>query len=365
MLMMQRRDETQRVETLEDGARWRALCARDRSWDGRFVFAVRTTGVYCRPSCPARRPLRKNVLFFAAPDPAEQAGFRACRRCRPRERFGTRADEAVEKACAFLDAHPDERVTLARLSQAVGLSAFHLQRNFKRLTGVSPKEYAATRRLQRFKSRVREGSSVTAAVYQAGYGSSSRLYEQAGARLGMTPATYGRGGKGMSIRFGVVSSPLGRTLVGATERGLCAVMLGDSDARLEAELRREYPLAEIAPMADGFQDWLAAVTRYLEGRTASLELPLDVHATAFQWRVYKALQQIPPGRTRSYKEVAVALGQPNAVRAVARACATNRVALVVPCHRVVRSDGEVGGYRWGTRRKERLLEQERQAAQAD
>ena len=354
-----------REKTVDPETAWDAVLARDSTFDGRFVYGVTSTRVYCRPSCPSRRPRRSRVRFFPAVTSAEQAGFRACLRCRPREQFGTRADEAVSKACAFLDAHPDERVTLARLSKAVGLSPFHLQRNFKRLTGVSPKEYASTRRLQRFKSRVRERGSVTAAVYEAGYGSSSRLYEQAGARLGMTPATYGRGGKGMSIRFGVVSSAMGRTLVGATERGLCAVFLGDSDARLEAELRREYPLADIAPMASDFQDWLSAVARYLEGKTAGLDLPLDVHATAFQWRVYKALQQIPPGRTRSYKEVAIALGQPNAVRAVARACATNRVALVVPCHRVVRSDGEVGGYRWGTGRKERLLEQERQAAQAD
>jgi len=203
---------------------------------------------------------------------------------------------------------------------------------------------------------------VTAAAYEAGYGSSSRLYEQAGARLGMTPGTYGRGGKGMRIQFAVVSSPLGRTLVGATERGLCAIMLGDSDQHLEGELRREYPRADITPMNEGFEDWVAALTGYLEGRSGRLDLPLDVQATAFQWRVWKALQQIPSGTTRSYKEVAVALGEPRAARAVARACATNRVALVVPCHRVVRSDGTLGGYRWGVGRKRRLLEQEKTAA---
>jgi AraC family transcriptional regulator of adaptative response/methylated-DNA-[protein]-cysteine methyltransferase len=354
----------QHMDRNTDDAAWQAVLARDAGADGQFVYAVASTGVYCRPSCPSRRPRREGVSFFAAPQEAEQAGYRPCRRCRPRSSGPAGPERAVERARAFLDAHPDEPVTLEALGREVGLSPYHLQRTFKRLTGVTPKEYARARRLERLKACLREGNSVTDAIYEAGYGSGSRAYEQSDAHLGMTPGTYRRGGRGMSIRYAVAPSPLGRLLVGVTERGVCAVAVGDNDADLAAALRREYPQAEIEEAApDGnLGEWLAAIVRHLEGEEPRLALPLDVQATAFQWRVWKALQEIPYGSTRSYGEIAAALGMPRAARAVARACATNPVALAVPCHRAVRAGGEPGGYRWGAGRKRRLLEREAAAS---
>jgi AraC family transcriptional regulator of adaptative response/methylated-DNA-[protein]-cysteine methyltransferase len=360
MLMMRPRDEKQRVETLEDGARWRALCARDRTWDGRFVFAVQTTGVYCRPSCPARRPLRKNVLFFTAPDAAERAGFRGCRRCRPRETGAadTRAD-MVAAACRLLAEDRDQPWRLDALAEAVGVSPRHLLRTFKDALGVTPRQYAEARRMAAFKGRLRGGDSVTGAMYDVGFGSSSRLYEDVQGRLGMTPATYRRGGRGMSIGYTVTASPLGRLLVAATERGVAAVSLGDSEPALEAGLRKEYPQAEIRRDDAGLQRWVSLVLDELAGARPRTDLPLDVQATAFQHRVWQELRAIPRGQTRSYAEVARRIGQPTAARAVARACASNRVALLVPCHRVVATGGGVGGYRWGAQRKRALLERER------
>ncbi|HWM94050.1 MAG TPA: bifunctional DNA-binding transcriptional regulator/O6-methylguanine-DNA methyltransferase Ada [Thermoanaerobaculia bacterium] len=344
---------------------WAAVETRDSRFDGRFVYAVASTGVYCRPSCPSRRPNRKSVSFFPGPEDAERAGYRACRRCRPRSAGPTDPERSVERARAWLDAHPDEPVTLAALGEAVGLSPWYLQRTFKRLTGLTPKEYASARRLERLKTHLRKGDDVTTATYEAGYGSGSRVYEQSDARLGMTPATYRRGGEGTTIRYRIADSPLGRMLVGATGRGICAVTFGASDAELEAGLRREYPNAEIEPGEprepgedDALEAWTSAIVHHLEGDAPRLTLPLDVKATAFQWRVWKALQEIPSGETRSYGEIAASLGQPRAARAVARACASNRVALAVPCHRVVRGDGDPGGYRWGEERKRRLLDLE-------
>ena len=351
--------------TLPDEAAWAAVAARDARFDGRFVYAVGTTGIYCRPSCPSRRPRRDRVTFYPDPGAAERAGYRACRRCRPRVSSSLGTDPAaiaVERARAVLDARPDEPVTLAELAREVGLSPWHLQRTFKRLTGLSPKEYAGARRLERLKEQLKKGDDVTTATYEAGYGSGSRVYEQSNARLGMTPGTYRRGGQGEIIRYRITPSPLGLLLVGATGRGLCAVQFGDSEAELEAGLRREYPSAEIAAEKEEGGDlalWTETLVRQLEGGSPPLALPLDVRATAFQWRVWKALQEIPRGETRSYGEVAAALGRPGTARAVARACASNRVALAIPCHRVVRGDGEAGGYRWGEERKRELLEREK------
>lgn len=342
-------------ETLDPETAWTAVLARDSRFDGRFVYAVDSTGVYCRPTCPSRRPRRANVRFFAIPSEAEGAGYRPCRRCRPRQGETSRQAEAVRRACAFLEAHLEESPTLTDLAQEVGLSPHHLQRTFKAATGLSPKQYAARLRAAQFKAEVQRGESVTSATYGAGYGSSSRLYEKADANLGMTPGAYARGGRGMRIRFTLTDSPFGRLLVGATERGICAVTLGDDDAALEAELRREYPSAEIARDDAALQDWLAALLPRLEGSATARDLPLDLQATSFQWRVWRALQEIPYGETRSYREIASALGQPQAARAVAQACASNRVALVIPCHRVVRGDGTSSGYRWGTERKRRIL----------
>ncbi|HEV2854485.1 MAG TPA: bifunctional DNA-binding transcriptional regulator/O6-methylguanine-DNA methyltransferase Ada [Thermoanaerobaculia bacterium] len=343
---------------------WAAVLERDARFDGRFVYAVESTGVYCRPTCPSRRPRRSNVRFFAVPGEAESAGYRPCRRCRPRQGETSRQAEAVRRACGYLEAHLDEAPTLNDLAREVGMSPWHLHRTFKAVLGLSPKQYAARLRAGRFKDEVRGGESVATATYGAGYGSSSRLYEKAGENLGMTPGAYRRGGRGMRVRYTLADSPFGRLLVGATERGICAVSLGDGDSGdgpLEAELRREYPNAEIERDDAALRPWLDAVLPALEGRDGGMgarELPLDLQATAFQWRVWQALQEIPRGETRSYGEIAEALGRPGAARAVAQACASNRVALVVPCHRVVRGDGEPGGYRWGAERKRRILDLE-------
>lgn len=346
---------------MDETSAWDAVLGRDARRDGQFVYAVATTGVYCRPSCPSRRPRRESVRFFLAPEEAERAGFRACRRCRPRDGAAPEA-RLVERACAYLETHLDEPVTLETLGQALGVSPWHLQRTFKRLTGVSPKEMVRARRMERLKERLQQGDDVAAATYEAGFGSGSRVYERSDARLGMTPATYRRGGAGMRIRFATAACPLGRLLVAVTERGVCAVALGDADEDLAAALRREYPRAAIERAEPGAADLdtrIEAVLRFLEGASPHLALPLDVQATAFQERVWKALQEIPAGETRTYGEIAATLGQPQAARAVARACATNPVALAIPCHRAVRGDGAAGGYRWGAERKSRILSGER------
>lgn len=348
-------------QPLDPDTAWTAVVERDARFDGRFVYAVDSTGIYCRPTCPSRRPRQGNVRFFAVPEEAEQAGYRPCRRCRPRAGETSRQAEAVRRACGYLEAHLEEAPTLNDLAREVGMSPWHLHRTFKSVLGLSPKQYAARLRAGRFKDEVRGGESVATATYGAGYGSSSRLYEKAGENLGMTPGAYRRGGQGMHIRYTLADSPFGRLLVGATERGICAVSVGDADGPLEAGLRKEYPNAEIERDDAGLQEWLAAVLPALDGRDDSGkagELPLDLQATAFQWRVWRALQEIPRGETRSYQEVAAALGQPRAARAVAQACASNRVALVIPCHRVVRGDGTPGGYRWGAERKETILRRE-------
>ncbi|GIL08513.1 MAG: hypothetical protein BroJett033_0240 [Chloroflexota bacterium] len=266
--------------------------------------------------------------------------------------------ELVHQLCRYIDANLEERLTLADLGAHAGLSPYHLQRVFKRVLGITPRQYTQARRLEAFKAHVRGGGTVTAALYNAGYGSSSRLYENANEQLGMTPATYGKGGEGMRIHYTIVSCPLGNLLVAATRRGVCAVSLGDTPAYLEAELRADYPAAEIARDDTDLGEWVAALTAYLEGQEPRLDLPLDVQATAFQWRVWQALRAIPAGETRTYGEIARSIGSPQAARAVGSACANNPVALIIPCHRAVRGDGSLGGYRWGLARKESLLEQE-------
>jgi AraC family transcriptional regulator of adaptative response/methylated-DNA-[protein]-cysteine methyltransferase len=342
-----------------DEDRWDAVLARDGREDGTFVFGVRSTGIYCRPSCPARRPRREQVVFFALPEAAEGAGFRACRRCRPRE--AGRGDPRaawVRRLCRHIDEHLDEPLTLAGLSGKAGVSPRHLQRMFKRLMGITPRQYAEARRLGVLKAHLKGGRAVTEATYEAGYGSSSRVYERAPRTLGMTPATYGRGGRGMKLRYTIADCPLGRLLVAGTARGLSTVALADEDARLEKALHEEYPAAEIRRDDATLGPWLRVLLRHLRGQEPHLDLPLDVQATAFQWRVWSELRKIPFGETRSYGEVARALGQPTAARAVARACATNRVSLVIPCHRVIAEDGRLSGYRWGIERKRALLARE-------
>ena len=343
--------------TPTETGRWTAVLDRDAAADGRFVYAVSSTGIYCRPSCPSRRPNRRNVRFFATPDDAEARGFRACRRCHPRDPE-TDQVRRVRTAQRYLDEHLDETVTLERLGEAVGLSPYHLQRTFKRVTGVSPRAWTGARRMERMKTQLKNGTSVSRATYDAGYSSPSRAYDESRARLGMTPGAYRHGGRGVAIRFTTVDTALGAVIVAATERGVCFVALGDDPGALESELRREYPAAQVTRDDDELRSWAGAVVARLAGDEAD-RLPLDVPGTEFQWRVWEALQRIPRGETRTYAEVARELGQPSAARAVARACATNQVSLVIPCHRVVRGDGGLGGYRWGVDRKRELLAAER------
>ena len=342
-----------------DDSRWEAVLARDGRADGAFVYAVRTTGVYCRPSCPSRRPRRESVAFFPAPDAAEIAGFRECRRCRPRQGAPAPAGlDAVRRASAFIQAHADEPLTLAQVAGHVGTSPFHLQRTFTRLAGISPRAYHEAVRAGRFRDGLRHGTAVSGAVYDAGYGSISRVYERRPTGRGMTPATYRRGGKGMDVTYTIVDSPVGRLMVAGTEKGICSVKLGDRDEGLEQDLRREYPEAAVTRDQSAFARWVRTLVSHLDGRHPHLDLPLDVQATAFQWKVWRYLQSIPYGETRAYSDVARAIGEPSAVRAVARACATNPVCLVVPCHRVVGKDGSLTGYRWGVQRKKELLARE-------
>ncbi|MGA2737355.1 MAG: bifunctional DNA-binding transcriptional regulator/O6-methylguanine-DNA methyltransferase Ada [Bryobacteraceae bacterium] len=339
---------------------WVALETRDTHMDGVFFFAVTTTGVYCRPSCPARRPRRENVIFFQRRDAAERAGFRACLRCKPdREPTRDAQSEMVEKTCRYLERHLDEAVTLDGLSRQLHLSPFHLQRTFKAATGITPRAYADFCRLESVKGGLREGSAVTTALYDAGYGSSSRLYERAASQLGMTPATYRRGGAGLDIRYDILDTPAGMLLVGATGKGVCAIRLGGSAKKLEEALGAEFPAAALQRDATFLSPWAEQLRAHLSGRLRKLDVPLDIQATAFQRRVWEYLQEIPYGSTQSYGEIAKAIRHPRAARAVARACASNPVALVVPCHRVVRGDGDIGGYRWGADRKRKLLRIER------
>lgn len=338
---------------------WLAIQTRDAGFDGLFYYGVRTTGVFCRPACPSRRPRRANVSYFALPEAARAAGFRACLRCRP-DGANPRDPQAelVQGVCRLIEHATEERPNLDALGEQLRLSRSHLQRLFKKLMGITPREYAEALRLDRFKGNVRAGRSVTDAMYEAGYGSSSRLYEKAAAQLGMTPATYQKGGRGMIISYTVAEGPLGLLLVAATERGVCSVQLGDSTEELSDALRAEFPRAEVQRDETGLRPHVRALLDYLEGHKPHPDLPLDVQGTAFQKRVWEELRRIPPGQTASYGEVAGRIGQPTAARAVARACATNPVALVTPCHRVVGQNGNVSGYRWGVARKRKLLERE-------
>jgi AraC family transcriptional regulator of adaptative response/methylated-DNA-[protein]-cysteine methyltransferase len=338
-----------------------AVAAHDARMDGAFVYAVRSTGIYCRPSCPSRRPSPGQILLFVQPDAAERAGYRACRRCRPREAHGNPQAELVRRVCREIEAGVADGVSLGRLAERTGRSAAYLQRTFRRAMGITPKQYADALRVARLKTELRKGKDVTTAMHEVAYGSPSRLYEKSDAQLGMTPATYRRGGRGMNISYTIAPCALGRVLVAATERGISAVYMGERDRELVAALHKEYPLAEIRRGSEEHAKWVRAVVQHLDGANPELDLPTDVIATAFQRRVWEALRAIPIGETRTYSQVARSIGQPRAVRAVARACATNPTSIVVPCHRVVRTDGALGGYRWGLGRKKALLAQEKAA----
>jgi AraC family transcriptional regulator of adaptative response/methylated-DNA-[protein]-cysteine methyltransferase len=333
---------------------WQASLQRDLRADGRFVLAVRSTHIYCRPSCPARRPLRQNAVFFRTTKEAENNGDRPCRRCHPDEQ----AEASVKRAAALLANSATESFRLSELAAQLKTSSAKLRRAFQRTTALSPREFAQAFRIERFKKLLRQGSSIADALYECGYGSPSRVYEKTHAQLGMTPASYKKGAPGMQIGYAVTQTSLGKVLVASTQRGVSAVYLGDNEKALVDALRKEYPRAEIERAASSNERWIQEIVRRVEGDAPSLELPLDVQATAFQHRVWQELQKIPRGATKTYTQVACAMGKPTAVRAVARACATNPVSIVVPCHRVIRGDGQLAGYRWGLQRKEKLLERE-------
>lgn len=341
-----------------DDARWVAFSAADKAADGRFVTAVKTTGIYCRPSCPAKRAKRENVRFYDSGDEAEAAGFRACKRCRPNEasRDAVQA-AAVERACRLID-EAETAPSLDALSRAIGLSPYHFHRIFKRITGVTPKAYADARLADRLASGLRVARTVTEAVYDAGYNASSRFYASANQRLGMTPSAYRKGGAGAAIRFAVAECSLGAILVAATAKGVCAIMMGDDPDALVRTLQDRFPKAELTGGDRGFDRLVAKVVGLAETPGQSIDLPLDIHGTAFQQRVWEALKAIPAGTTATYKEIAQAIGEPSAARAVALACGANPVALAIPCHRVVRSDGSLSGYHWGVERKRDLLTKE-------
>jgi AraC family transcriptional regulator of adaptative response/methylated-DNA-[protein]-cysteine methyltransferase len=345
-----------------DDRRWASVLARDPDAD--FVYAVTTTRVYCRPTCPSRRPRPEHVRFFPLGSDAERHGFRACRRCRPDAPPTDPRAARVDAACRVLAAEGVDG-GIARLARRVGTSADGLRRDFRAVLGVSPKQYADGLRVERLRDELREGAGVTDALYRAGYGSSSRLYEQSDARLGMTPASYGAGGAGARIRFTTAASPFGRVIVAATARGVCRVSFGPGDAEHEAGHRAEIPRADLARDDAQLGPALHDVLARLDGALPRSDLPLDLRGTAFQLRVWDALRRIPRGETRTYREVAGAVGAPGAARAVGQACGANPVGIVVPCHRVVASAGGLGGYAWGLDMKRALLARERERPEGD
>lgn len=342
-------------------ARWEAVQRRDASADGAFVYSVASTGVYCRPSCPSRQPLRQNVSFHADPAAAEAAGFRACRRCDPKGLSQAQRHSAlIAAACRQIEA-AEEMPNLEALAQAAGMSRFHFHRIFKSITGVTPKAYATTRLGARMRQELQQAPSVTQALYSAGYNTSSRFYAQADQQLGMSPSTYRKGGDGMTVRFAIGESSLGAVLVAASDKGICAILLGDDPDALLRELQDQLPRAHLVGAEQAFEATVARVIGLIDvpGSTPGADLPLDVRGTAFQRQVWEVLRKIPAGTTMSYAEIAQAIGSPRAVRAVGRACASNPLAVAIPCHRVVRTDGDLSGYRWGIERKRELLARER------
>lgn len=340
---------------------WEAVSSRDRTQDGRFYYAVVTTGIFCRPSCPSRLPRRENVRFYPTTGDAARAGFRPCFRCRPLAVLHGGPEAAtIARLCRFIERNLEARLTLKKLSAESGLSPYHLQRKFKAIAGISPRDYVDACRLARLKRGLRSEDTITAAMVGAGYGSSSRLYERSAGQLGMTPGAYRRGAPGVTLCYATAATSLGTLAVAASEQGVCAIVFGDSPEEAAEALRREFPRAEMQADDSRLRTYLDDLMRHLHGDQPGIDLPLDIRATAFQRLVWSHLRTIPYGSTESYQQVAAAIGRPGATRAVARACATNRIAIAIPCHRVVRTDGEAGGYRWGIARKEQLLDRERQ-----
>jgi AraC family transcriptional regulator of adaptative response/methylated-DNA-[protein]-cysteine methyltransferase len=352
---------TAKLVFANDDARWAAVTRRDRAADGAFFYSVRTTGVYCRPSCAARLARRENVQFHASCADAERAGFRACKRCKPTEAgLAGRQAEAVAKACRLID-EAEEMPRLEALAGAAGMSRFHFHRVFKQLTGVTPKAYADAHRRGRVHDELGQSESVTSAIYDAGFNSSGRFYAASTEMLGMTPTEFRKGAPGAEIRFAVGQCSLGAILVAASAKGVCAIMFGDDPGTLVNELQDRFVKAKLIGGDSGFEKLVAKVVGFVEAPRLGLDLPLDIRGTAFQQRVWQALRKIPAGRTASYAEIAKRIGKPTAMRAVAQACAANPLAVAIPCHRVVRNDGAVSGYRWGVARKEALLKRENAA----
>lgn len=337
---------------------WEAVVNRDRRLDGKMFYGVKSTGVFCRPSCPSRVPNRKNVEFFTSTAAAKLAGFRSCKRCSPEAPANPKA-AFIGQVIEYIDMHCDETLTLKSLAEKFNMSPFHLQRTFKSVVGVSPKAYADACRLDQLKKQLQSGQNVSAAVYEAGFGSSSRLYEKSNKGLGMTPATYGKKGEGANIVYGTFRSSLGPVLIAATSKGVCFLQFGENDAALIKILKEEFAKAVLQRDDSLVEPWFEALQYYLSGESNKLDLPLEVHGTAFQLSVWQQLRSLPVGQTASYGAIASALGDANAARAVARACASNRIAIAIPCHRVIRENGDLGGYRWGIKRKQTLLNRER------
>jgi AraC family transcriptional regulator of adaptative response/methylated-DNA-[protein]-cysteine methyltransferase len=362
MASLMTRTHPKQTASRGDAARWQAVQNRDRAADGRFVYAVKTTGIYCRPSCGARPARRENVSFFADGAAAERAGFRPCKRCRPNEAaLGDKQAATMAKICHVIE-QADEMPSLDALAKVAGLSRFHFHRLFKAVTGVTPKAYADQHRARRVQDELTRSDTVTNAIYGAGFNSNGRFYAAANGRLGMTPTEYRAGGQHAVIRFAVGQCSLGAILVAATDKGVCAITLGDDPDALVHELEDHFPKAKLIGGDKAFEKLVATVVGFVEAPNAGLALPLDVRGTAFQHQVWRALRDIPAGSTATYAEIAARIGRPKAVRAVAQACATNPVAVAIPCHRVVRTDGALSGYRWGIARKRVLLKLERKRA---
>ena len=353
-------DEIERTRgtNIPEDARWEAVRNRDRRAEGEFVFAVLTTGIYCRPGCPSRTPRRENVRFFQRSEEAARAGFRPCKRCRPDgSSLRQRQTEAIADACRLIR-EAEEPPSLVALAEATGISRYHFHRLFKEIVGMTPKQYAAADRSERVRRGLGRSSSVTEAIFDAGFNSSSRFYEAADKTLGMAPRAYRDGGRGMTIRYAVNACSMGEVLVAATDRGVCAIHFGDDTNTLIRQLQDRFPKADLQGGDPAFQSAVAQVVAFVEAPSSSFPLPLDVYGTAFQQKVWQALRDIPAGQTATYAEVARKIGQPTAARAVAQACATNHLAVAIPCHRVVGSNGDLRGYRWGPERKARLLARE-------
>ncbi|HVV72703.1 MAG TPA: bifunctional DNA-binding transcriptional regulator/O6-methylguanine-DNA methyltransferase Ada [Verrucomicrobiae bacterium] len=345
-----------------DQERWGAVVSRDPAADGSFYYSVKTTGVYCRPSCNSRSPLREHVQFHDSSEEAERAGFRACKRCRPNgPALEDEYAEKVARACRAIEG-AETLPTLNELARLAGMSRFHFHRIFTRFTGLTPKAYAQAQRAERLRRGLSARNTVTEALYESGFNSSGRFYAESSRILGMKPTQFRKGGSGEKIQFSVNPCSLGYVLAAASQKGVCAIFLGDAPEKLRAELKARFREALLIPADRGFDRTVKAVLRLVETPAASLSLPLDIRGTAFQQRVWRALAEIPPGCTANYSEIARQIGSPKAVRAVASACASNSIALAIPCHRVVRATGELAGYRWGVERKRALLERERRSS---